>query len=274
MTIKAEIIADSISKGCPRLTTFQLRYPRFIHSEVMTHRAFSRNASSSRAIPIEKMIQDVLDDPAKPVHWGKNKPGMQATEEVDHLARRVVDSLWIEARNEAVRYARMLNDRGVHKQVVNRVLEPYMHINVLLTGTQDAFEHFLDLRDHQDAQPEIRELAIQIATELFLNQPQELGRDEWHMPYLTATGEQSKTMRQVSTAMCASVSYKTVDGKPMTTERALSIWDKLVSSKPIHASPLEHIAKPFPRGNKQLCRNFTCWAQYRAVVEMKNGTEI
>jgi hypothetical protein len=70
VSITAKVIADSIADGCPRLITLQLRYPRFIHSEFMTHRAFSRNASSSRAIPVERLIQDVIDDPAMPVYWG------------------------------------------------------------------------------------------------------------------------------------------------------------------------------------------------------------
>jgi thymidylate synthase ThyX len=80
--ISAKIIADSISESeyGDRITTFELEYPRFIHGELMTHRLFSRNAASSRAIPINKMMDQVLTAPAMPVEWGLNKSGMQAEE--------------------------------------------------------------------------------------------------------------------------------------------------------------------------------------------------
>lgn len=134
MTITATMIADSVSPDGVRLSTLSLRYPRFIHSEMMTHRAFSRNASSSRAIPIERMIQDVLDDPAMPIEWGANQRGMQAGGVVDDPEE--CKRIWLAARDDAVLQARDLAAMGVHKQVVNRILEPYMHINVLVSATE------------------------------------------------------------------------------------------------------------------------------------------
>jgi thymidylate synthase ThyX len=267
MTITAKIIADSVADGCPRLTTMQLRYPRFIHSEVMTHRAFSRNASSSRAIPVERLIQDVLDDPAMPIYWGANKPGMQAGEELEsgHVE-------WILAGDDAIHRARRMARMGYHKQIVNRILEPYAHINVLVTATADAYAHFIALRDHPDAQPEIAALARAMRESMAESTPEWLDPRDWHLPYVdcprrTIQNDYThKEAMKISAARCASVSYKTVDGKPMTVDKALAIYDKLAGSDPIHASPFEHIARPAPEGGKG-CRNFTNWHQWRHDVE-------
>jgi hypothetical protein len=254
VSITAKVIADSIADGCPRLITLQLRYPRFIHSEFMTHRAFSRNASSSRAIPVERLIQDVIDDPAMPVYWGANKPGMQAGEEIGSQ-----EYGWLVSRDSAVNCARYLANTGLHKQIVNRTLEPFAHINVLVTATE--WDNFFSLRDHPDAQPEIAALARAMREAMDGSEPLELIEGEWHTPYCAPDGD-----RRVSAARCASVSYKTVDGKPMTDERALAIYDKLAGSDPIHASPFEHIARPDPN-NGPGCRNFTKWHQWRADIE-------
>lgn len=266
MTITATVIADSIADGCPRLTTLQLRYPRFIHSEVMTHRQFSRNASSSRAIPVERLIQDVLDDPAMPIYWGSNKHGMQAGDELESG-----EYLWRHAIVGAVFHARKLAAAGYHKQIVNRILEPFAHINVLVTATADAYAHLFALRDHPDAQPEIAALARAMRAAMEDSVPDHLAPGEWHLPYSYAQDgidcdEDIDLLMKISAARCASVSYKTVDGKPMTIDKALKIYDKLAGSNPIHASPFEHIARPDPSGGKG-CRNFTNWHQWRADIE-------
>jgi thymidylate synthase ThyX len=260
LTITATVIADSIADSCPRMTTLQLRYPRFIHSEFMTHRQFSRNASSSRAIPIDRLIQDVIDDPAMPIHWGANKPGMQAGEELDsgHVE-------WILARDTAIHHAQRMARMGYHKQIVNRILEPFAHANVLCTATEDAYAHFFALRDHPDAQPEIAALARAMRAAMAGSEPDWLCEYNWHTPYVDCETPVNYE-REISAARCASVSYKTVDGKPMTVDKALAIYDKLAGSDPIHASPFEHIARPDPIGEKG-CRNFTNWHQWRADIE-------
>lgn len=263
MTITAKVIVDSIADGCPRITTMQLRYPRFIHSEFMTHRVFSRNASSSRAIPVERMIQDVIDDPAMPVHWGAEQKGMQAGEELPRG-----EYAWMAARDEAVYNAQLLAAAGYHKQIVNRILEPFQHINVLVTSTE--WDNFFALRDHPDAQPEIQALARAMREAMAGSEPLELWQGDWHMPYITApdymgNGALFDQFKKISAARCASVSYKTVDGKHMTAERALSVFDKLTGDQ-LHASPFEHIARPDP-DNGPGCRNFTRWHQWRADLE-------
>lgn len=287
MAVTARVIADSIADGCPRITTMQLRYPRFIHSEVMTHRVFSRNASSSRAIPVERMIQDVIDDPAVPVHWGAEQKGMQAYGEhfgsVWYSANGYSycegrKEAWLRARDNAIASAKSFADAGYHKQIVNRILEPFQHINVLVTATE--WDNFFALRDHPDAQPEIQALARAMREAMAGSEPDHLSDNEWHTPYITADDcfevdhefndgrtQSGQIIRCVSAARCASVSYKTVDGKPMTIDRALSVFDKLTGD-PLHASPFEHIARPDP-SNGDGCRNFTKWHQWRADLEDK-----
>jgi len=173
MTITAKIIADSVSPDGVRITTMQLRYPRFIHAEFLTHRMFSRNASSSRAIPVERLIADIEADHAMPVYWGKNQKGMQAREECDGRVKSwefgpspsefgggmswTAEEAWHFARDNAIKMARAFHEAGYHKQIVNRLLEPFSHINVLVTATDWA--NFYALRRHEDAQPEMKALA-------------------------------------------------------------------------------------------------------------------
>lgn len=264
MTITATVIADSIADGCPRLTTLQLRFPRFILPEFNTHRVFSRNASSSRAIPVERVIQDMTDDPAMPVHWGKNQPGMQASEE---MGSEFGKSEWYCAMDSAIRHAYNLSKAGYHKQIVNRILEPFHHINVLVTATE--WDNFFALRDHPDAQPEIQALARVMKEAMAESEPVDSEiNGGWHTPYVDI-GSNLLSIHdclKLSAARCASVSYKTVDGKPMSVDKALDIFDKLAGSDPIHASPFEHIARPDP-DNGPGCRNFTGWHQWRADIE-------
>jgi len=153
MTIAAKVIADSINPRGVRITTFELEYPRYIHAEVMTHRMFSRNSASSRAIPTTKVIEQVEKSPAMPIHWGKNQAGMQAKEELDELLKKSVQQLWTETAKEVARRATIMQQMGLHKQVVNRILEPFQLMKVIVTATE--YENFWHLRDHPDAQPDI-----------------------------------------------------------------------------------------------------------------------
>jgi thymidylate synthase ThyX len=241
----------------------------------MTHRAFSRNAASSRAIPVERLIADVERDPARPIHWGKNQPGMQAHEELTGDDRRQAQVAWEEACNVAIRMARMMHMAGAHKQIVNRVIEPFSHITVLITTGEPGLENFFALRDHPDAQPEIQHLAKMMKAELILSTPKIMSLGGWHIPYVTE--EEKSTLSthdqlRLSVARCASVSYKTVDGKPMTLERATEICDKLTKSKPFHASPFEHVAIAEAGTSGKPLRNFPYWVQVRQVIEEEFDT--
>lgn len=295
MTITATVIADSISEAGKRITTLQLRYPRFIHSEFMTHRMFSRNASSSRAIPVTKMIEDLKRDPAMPIHWGSNKPGMQAGDSLHGIDLDHVQATWLQGMERAIGSAERMMELGLHKQIANRILEPWAHINVVVTATE--FANFFKLRRHADAQPEIQELAQAMWHQMQLSQPVLLHHGDWHLPYAdrdddfsTATTHLKKgriirsepmyteiamLLRKVSTARCGRVSYLTHDGRKTTIDEDLDLFAKLVVAEPMHASPAEHQATPDEclgaASNNvweapALHGNFVGWKQHRKML--------
>ena len=143
--IEAKIVADSISPQGHRITSMLLTYPRFIHGEIMTHRMFSRNSASSRAIPFEKMVKMIEEDPFIPIAWQKDHKGMQGTEYITtEEGIYVCIRGWIEARNTAVKQAKWLNSCNVTKQLCNRILEPFMWHTTLVTATE--FSGFFELR--------------------------------------------------------------------------------------------------------------------------------
>ena len=311
--INAKVITDSISTHTgQRITTFELEYPRFIHAELMTHRMFSRNSASSRAIPINKMIELIEQSPAMPIHWGKNQSGMQAKVELSQVAIDYCKSVWQSAMRNAISHVKNMADYGLHKQVANRILEPYQMIKVIVTATDYA--NWFNLRLHPDAQPEIHELAKVMYEALALSEPMELSHGEWHLPYIEREREEQggikyfvynqdedptseayghqyyvpltlEQAQKISCSCCAQVSYRKSD---TSIEKAITIYDKLVNSKPVHASAFEHCATPstgvyFEYGmadftaldkgvthiniNMEPCSgNFTNWIQYRQLI--------
>src|SRR5574343_695621 len=130
MNISAIIVADSIGTNEKRITTMQLKFHRFILPEFNTHRMFSRNASSSRAIPTAKLIKQTRSNPVMPVFWGKNQAGMQAREEMGLNAKLNAIEEWQNAAINAADSAEYMTKIGCHKQIVNRILEPFLPINV------------------------------------------------------------------------------------------------------------------------------------------------
>src|SRR5581483_5346106 len=148
----------------------------------MTHRVFSRNAASSRAIPVDKLIKRVQEHPVRPVYWGKNQKGMQAEEELSDEQRQQAEAVWIEARDAAISFANRLREIGVHKQIANRLIEPWMPITIIWTATE--FGNFFNLRCHKAAQPEIRKLADMAADLYYSHDPRPVDYDEWHLPLI------------------------------------------------------------------------------------------
>lgn len=243
--ISAKLIAYSQALNGQKIATFELSYPRYIHSELLTHRLFSRNAMSSRAVPIEKMIEQVRNDPAIPIHWGKNQPGMQAKEELIGSERDVVQALWLDAANEVAHSAKQMSKQGAHKQIVNRILEPFQTMKTVLTATE--FENFFWLRNSPDAQPEIKRLAEVMLDCFDKEDPVQLSSDDWHTPYfgegywLKDCGIPLEDALAISASCCAQVSFRSLDD---TLEKAKRIYERLVVSEPVHASPFEHQACP------------------------------
>lgn len=265
--IKATVIEDSIGEHGVRLTTLALQYHRYIHGEFLTHRMFSRNASSSRAIPVMTIIKQVWNDPVIPVHWGANMPGMQAKEELSGWRKAVARSLWKGAAKVACVIAYGMTKAGLHKQVANRILEPWQQMHVIVTATE--WENFFNLRDHPDAQPEIRILAARINLAMASSIPviREVGG--WHLPYISSAERVTHSLVdliKMSAARCARVSYLTHDGKQPNAVKDIALYDRLVGSVPIHASPVEHQATPY-LSSQDWCANFRGWEQHRQTVE-------
>lgn len=294
MTISAKIIKHSITSFNEEIITFELRYPRFIHAEFMTHREFSRNASSSRAIPIEKQIAMIKEDTAMPMHWGAAQSGMQADNEtnnpvmVSQLYKNHAETLqnfsspmesqdaWLYARDQAVKVAESFLEAGYHKQVVNRLLEPFSHISVIMTTSY--LSNFFALRSHKDAQPEIRILSDLMKAEYEASKPTLLAKDDWHLPYTTfeditlikdyITSDSAlrvlsmieqfdDILIKISVARCARVSYLTHDGRTPSIKNDLNLYDRLVGSVPLHASPTEHQARAITQNEYNLGLNLS-----------------
>lgn len=266
--IEAKIIADSINQNGDRLTTLQLKVHRYVWSDFMTHRVFSRNAASSRAIPVKTILKQVWSDPAMPVKWGANKPGMQAGDELQGLKLFVARMLWKMAAKCACVFAWSMMTVGLHKQWANRVLEPWLWMVGIVSSTE--WDNFFGLRIGTLAQPEMNELATCIHWAMQNSIPKRLAYGEWHLPYVKIPDDQLlcdekdiDKLKLVSAARCARVSYLKHDGSGPNFDDDVRLCERLKSSTPIHASPFEHQATPVPGRHG----NFTGWKQYRQFIE-------
>lgn len=290
MPYAAKILADSRGPSGARITTFEITHPRFVHAEFMTHRLFSRNAASSRAIPIEKMIDRVMTDPAMPKWWGRNRPGMQATEEfTDAQDLEFLKIQWLHARDAAVNATRTLSAYGLHKQLANRLLEPWMFITVIVTATE--YENWFHLRCHPDAQPEIRWVAEEMKKLYHSHTPDVVPEGEWHLPLIQPADvievldfvehaldgtEKHKDVKlklvnerlaKISVGRCARVSYLTHDGK-RDHAADIELHDRLAKSG--HWSPFEHVAKAALSAQYR-SGNFEGWIQYRKTFKTEHA---
>ena len=272
--IEAKVIEDSISPQGKRITTLQVKFHRYILPEFNTHRVFSRNFSSSRAIPTAKLIEQVRTQPAMPVHWGRNQPGMQASEELSGQELDNAITTWNLSAEMAAQQAEMMAAAGAHKQIVNRIIEPYLFVTGIVTSTE--WDNWDALRAHPDAQPEIQELALKIIEARKLSIPKSLDYGTWHLPYVSIEErndgffkvEANKWMLQkISAARCCRVSYLKHDGTVPDINDDLALFQRLAGAVPIHASPLEHQATPSTWVKDTLGGNFYGWQQFRKIWE-------
>jgi thymidylate synthase ThyX len=240
--------------------------PRIVLAEFNTHRMFSRNSASSRAIPVEKMIRMVQDHPYVPTHWGRDQRGMQANEEVDKSVAETCAWNWHLARDCAVAYAQKLTDAGIHKQITNRLLEPFMWHTVIVTATE--WSNFFHLRNHSAAHPDIHKVAGLMQEQYESHAPEKLDYGQWHLPYVTDEEKKNETdevLVNASVMRCARVSFLRHDGVKDTKADAEACVKQLLT--PGHMSPLEHPAVVPNIGTIQLWfGNFCGWIQYRKTI--------
>ena len=273
--ITAKVIADSINETGQRLTTFELEFPRLILSECNTHGAIEKNTSSSRAIPVSKMLDHILEQNLKPIYFGSKKSGMQAGDELTGEGLDFVKCVWGSSLESAVEYAEMLDKAGVAKEVTNRITEPYQLIKAVWSATD--WENWFNLRLEKDADPNICMLAYKMYEAMSKSVPVLLKKGEYHLPYVGKydipvaysdlggyeyetgynvfyydkerdhTIEHCLTLEEAikySVASCAQVSYRS---EGMTLDKAEKIWNMLVKSEVVHASPLTHVATPISK---------------------------
>ncbi len=294
MGYEAKVLADSVSPDRHRLITLQVTLPRIVLAELNTHRDFSRNSASSRAIPVEKMLARVTTDPFVPIYWGKNQKGMQAEEELTEDEQKAAEKEWLHARDLALVSAKALLAMGVHKQITNRLLEPFLWHTVIISSTQ--WDNALNLRRHKDAQPEIRRAFEMIGDVIQSSWPEYLSPKEWHLPLVRGVDEETLRIEgygdaglaKISCGRCARVSYLTHDGRRDPREDIALVDERLVPSG--HMSPLEHAARPMTQ--EELARyrkptfhlledakppyfthflgNFNGWVQYRKLIPGEN----
>lgn len=255
----ATVIADTISPEGKRITTFELVYPRYIHSELMTHRAFSRNAASSRATPLSVTVNEVSTDPVFFDYVGANQSGMVAGDELPpeqvEAFRREWEALGLYVADTVADWGRRY---GIHKQTLNRALEPWSRIRTLVTATE--WDNFFTLRLAEDAQPEIRNLAKAMDTAMVHSV---ITESESHLPYISEDEicvEDRADWELISAARCARVSYARLDGKPTDYDADVKLAERLLRSK--HYSPFEHVA--FAKEGRHA--NFIGWQSYRNVI--------
>ena len=278
--IGAEIIADSICNG-HRITSMVITIPRIVLAEFNTHRALSRNSSSSRAIPFDKMVQEVDDNPFIPLRWQKDHSGMQGTEYFteDEVKALSIRQQWLDAKNYAVHRAKQLNERGLTKQLCNRLLEPFMYQTIICTATE--WENFIALRAHEAAEIHIQEAAYKVLEALNKSIPVVKGLGEYHIPFgdrfdldkVNVVMEQTslpmpEVMVRVAIARCARVSYLNFEGKD-DYYADIRLFDRL--SEAGHMSPFEHVAVAMNNHNHY--GNFVGWKQYRQFLDGENKSD-
>lgn len=274
--IEAIVIQDSISDHGSRLTTMKLKMHRFILAEFNTHRQFSRNASSSRAVPTTKLLAAVRSRElrAAPVSWGLNQKGMQASGELFGDTLDEVQRCWSHAANDAAYHAERMMRLGAHKQICNRLIEPFLFVPVVVSATDYA--NFFGLRLDAAAQPEMRVLAEAMKRAFDESVPLRLGHGQWHLPFveLAGNGLTVEESIKVSVARCARVSYESFEtGRRSTVAEDVALHDRLLVSR--HLSPFEHVATPdetclnpaFGWGYPEEHGNFTGWRQRRKQIE-------
>lgn len=273
MKIDAKVICDSVSPLGVRISSLELCFPRFILPQILTHRMWSRSTESSRARPVKSKLAEVEQSPYIPT-FRRNQKGMVAGEEVDEAEAQYAKAAWLRARDAAVAEAKRLNCLEVAKETVNRLLEPFAFVRMLVTATD--FANFFRLRIADDAQPEIQELAARMKEVLAQSNPVSIAEVGWHLPFVSDEDKWNEgyydadfgwqegldKLKEISAARCARISYTTHEGKK-SIEKDLELAKTLRESG--HSNPFEHVVTPAPDNRRYA--NFKGWVSYRYRLE-------
>lgn len=259
--IWVDVLKYSINEYGQRIISIHGHVPRIILAEINTHRVFSRNSASSRAVPISKIIDVLKNIPFIPFHWGKKQSGMQAYDILEDYKARACERIWKLYLTWGIRCAEVLDKIGLHKQIVNRLLEAFQYTNIIITTTE--MENFLNLRTHTSTEPHFQEFANCIKRAWNECSPTLLKYGEWHLPFIDTKRENGKLIyvileetedgwsfwrefdvdmaKKISASCCAQISYRKSD---ISMEKANRLWNDMVMAEPIHGSPFEHQATP------------------------------
>lgn len=249
------VAADPLAPCGARLTTLHVTgFWKILLQEVERHRVFSFCVGSSRAIPARKFRRQVIERPFIPLHWGANRPGMQAREELTGWRLDVAVRAWLWLRWVAVFVSWLLDRVGLHKQVANRLLEPWATVDMVVSAPE--WSNFLQLRDHPDAQPELRQVAAMIRYALDVSVPVKLEAGQWHTPFVA----EGVNPQVTSAARCARASYHQWAAK--TYDDDFRLVRQLSAATPKHLSPFEHVAQALEAPER--CGNFVGFRQWRA----------
>lgn len=244
LNIEVTIVEDSFhERSFERVTTMVLRHPRYIHSELLKHRWFACSSMSSRAVPSKKMRERILRCMAVPAEWGANQPGMQAFGLVRPWRAVVAHAIWCTLGILAVFISWVLDKLGLHKQIVNRVTEPWSYTTSVVTCTYAGYLHFLALRLDPAAEPAMRQMALMVQTALKTSRPRTLKEGQWHLPFVTQFERDSYVepiLLNVSAARCGRTSYLNHDRSSPVVQDDLNLAKKLSVAEPMHATPFEH----------------------------------
>ncbi len=266
ITTKLIALSECEATG-KKIATFVLKVPKFIQPHINSHRSLSRNAASSRAVPAKKMRARVLLTPFVPVYFGENKAGMASGEPITGFRLFVIKRVWLWSRYVACFFHYVGEKAGLHKEILNRLIEPWIMTEIVLTATE--WGNFLKLRDNPAAQPEIQVVAKQIINIFESTKPNKLKVGEWHLPFIKDAENKLdvELKKKISAARCARVSYFLFDGKPSDVESDVKLCERLASSG--HWSPFEHVAQALSENER--VGNFVGWKQYRKEFDNESG---
>lgn len=297
MAVNVKLLQHSYSPDGISMYSFEVEIPRIILAEWNTHGMLNTNAQSSRAVPTKKLIEEVRRNPYIPSYWGKNQKGMQAYEECNELIKgNSRENFWNTCVVTNCLFAESFEEAGYHKQIVNRVIEPYSHTKLVISGTE--WNNFFNLRIHKDAEPNIRKMAIKIYEAMRGSTGMRLYNGEWHLPYISRYRQEGymrylfdhqevslEEALRISLACVAQVSYRSLNTHPNAIDR---IYNSLFPSngEPIHGSPAQHLATPFKeaqckgdwqegethrdRDGYSWSAQLRGWCQYRKLIPNEN----